>query len=606
MVAGFQSQAESMMQANTASPNVVRSNSPSRANTRMALAWMPSLDEKDSEKYRKEEKDWIKRTLTSIQQECEQNLANSAQQESFDRSNINQSALPKSDSPRGDMMSQVPLHIQRTPSKDSHLSANSDKAGQNSGYDGPASDFNSNAYDALRNDSKPRRASMGQGSKESNQGGAWRRSVSKEPRIPSKTSGRTGSKSSMMSEGVEDPNFMWEKYLKHFTNEQLNWISEFFEDFSQENDGYITKEQAAHIATVWVEDHYQCDNSAPTPKDVQEIIVEVVGRPADWLTFEHLVFFVAKCEHRILKADQRAGFSESDVLTYKETFLAFCKGESNKTALTTIDIFEVLEDMGYDNLTLDQKQLIRGFIAEADIDKSGDIDLMEFLQLMRKVNASQAEMDRQSEHEFIKEANFNDGEVDSYHDLYNHFSGEDGNFSQMDLREVICNLDIELDLERKKQLDQLIQSVKKRKDGVLKKDANKNRRGSQEGPNVVLLTFGEFLLLFRKMMDIDFAGMNAKSAEIIAAQEEEKRYLSPEEYEAKRRESLDCQLQANKTSSWVKRMIEKKDEHEQKKMKARASISEGMIDPKQLEALQKGAGGGGGPRGSKNRRASVN
>lgn len=565
------------------------SSNASRTNTRMALASWPSVDAKEKEIISRQEKDWSKRTLTNIMSECQANLETSFKNEkmTYVRKNTPRASFPDSDSPRLDMVA-APFHIQKEAEKARELD---DIASHNYEQSRPdprrpshgAYDDKQKSWDDMQNDlsvvPRPRRASLSKdspakdrscSSKDSTQGGAWRRSFSKEPRLPSKNS-RIPSKcsvSSMFSEDLENPNYMWEKYLKHFTNEQLNWLSEYFEEMGQWEisqsceEGFVSKEQAAHIAAAWCEEHYSCDNPRPAVNDVNDIILEVAGQNLDYLAFDHLVFFVAKVEGRVLRADTRAGFSETEVLTFKETFVDHCRGESNKNALSTLEIFEVLEDLGYDNFTMDQKNLIRTFIQEVDFDKSGDIDLLEFLQLMRKVYVSQAQMERQNEHEHIRDSKFTDAEIDSYHDLYNHFANDDGTFSQMNLREVIQNLEIDLDVERKKQLDQMVNSV-------LKKP---NRRLKQGDKPQDLLTFGEFLLLFRKMMDVDFADIVTISIETVRKDEDEQRYLSPEEYEAKRRTSLGSQLQENQTRSWVKRMIEKKED-KRTKIAARNSVT---------------------------------
>eukprot|EP00746_Dinoflagellata_sp_MGD_P012874 gnl/MRDRNA2_/MRDRNA2_127592_c0_seq1.p1 gnl/MRDRNA2_/MRDRNA2_127592_c0~~gnl/MRDRNA2_/MRDRNA2_127592_c0_seq1.p1 ORF type:complete len:548 (-),score=115.91 gnl/MRDRNA2_/MRDRNA2_127592_c0_seq1:276-1919(-) len=371
-------------------------------------------------------------------------------------------------------------------------------------------------------------------------GGNWRRTMTRTISIQS-------------TEIVDTPEFMWQKYLKHFTSTQLDALSALFDSYDEDLSGNITIEDSIYVATSWIKSTYRCENPEPTEEIVQAALAECSKVELEYLTFEHVVLFVKHIEKLILASDEWAGFNEDDVLEFKSVFKDFCKskgiGDGDATAaLSTLDTFMILEELGRDTGDKDSQERVIAIIKEVDINKSGDLDFLEFLHLLRRVQSQDASAGRQRERELIQQSGFADEEVEKFHQLFDLYQGTDGTFTVESLREMFTKIEIQMTAERRKYLAGMVHKISDNS----------------------LLTLGEFLVLLRDLLDQDFADMrsaanesgeraayNPMSSNNSAWDEDQARLnkkLTPGEWIEKNR----AKLQLGKGRNWVTRMILKK------------------------------------------------
>lgn len=341
--------------------------------------------------------------------------------------------------------------------------------------------------------------------------------------------------------------YLWEKYLKLFTAEQLIWLSDEMSKFAGPAGELVHHEIAVEISADWNRANQTLQNPKPTPDVVDELWTEIFrGRATpEYVNYEELIAFVYASERRVIKADQFAGFGMDELESLTAAFKEFCDKVPGKKALLTRDIFDVMQSLGNDLSGNDFMQnRIHEFIKEADVDQSGDIDSAEFLQLMRRIQLHDEDMKREEEHKLIVESGFSEEEIDNWQQLFIFYQDEDGTFSEKHLRSLLEAIDVTLQPDEKKQLHVMIEEVQK---------AVKSEDGSD---CTKPFTFGEFLSLFRKLMDMDFALMETSTRQLTKDRKEEEVYLSPEEIEA--RNAAEAEHPAGAQPSWFRRLIDTK------------------------------------------------
>lgn len=342
----------------------------------------------------------------------------------------------------------------------------------------------------------------------------------------------------------------WVKYLKHFTADQLNWLADHFDIFVSDDESKISIEEAVDVVADWNRKYYHLRNPFPSDKIVQNVLLHLKDLGIEdksqreekerRVTFKQLVRFVGLCEHQCIEEDEGAGYSQEEVREFQDIFSAHAD-KANVQALKTNEIFEVFEDMGRQLTAEDQNFLIE-VIKKVDLDKSGDIDFLEFLQLMRNTQLHDLAGRRQREHRLIVQSGFSDAETLSFQELFNFWRDPSGNFTLRQLRELFKNIDISMTNERRKKLAELVQ---------LTLDATQLETHA--------LSFGEFLSLMQQMISSnDPVGLQETSRKVIAEREKEALYMSPEACETRRQNSLGQILRSSRSTgsaiSWVHRM----------------------------------------------------
>lgn len=351
---------------------------------------------------------------------------------------------------------------------------------------------------------------------------------------------------------VGSPQFMWEKYLKHCTAEQLNWLSEEFENNEKDVHGGMPIEEAVRIVEDWIVLTHECENPTPDPAAVKECRAAALGSRGVTMGYEQLVTFVSLCEQRVLQADRKAGFSEMEVLELKAAFLehATDRGFNDKTrlSLSTLDTFNVLTTLGRNCASPRYQKNVIEVIKQVDKDKSGDLDFEEYLQLVRKVQMSDAAISRQNEHAQIHSSGFSDEEIEGFQELFMYWSTPDNKFKFQQMLSLLDSMEMTLDQQLKRQLLEII-----------KVEAGANYDNSKEDSECII--FGVFLMVLRRLFEKDFAGIRGHSQDLFDMRAEEQKYMSPEDWQTRRHKSIEAEIkEQQKGATWIRRMIDKKED----------------------------------------------
>jgi Ca2+-binding EF-hand superfamily protein len=211
----------------------------------------------------------------------------------------------------------------------------------------------------------------------------------------------------------------------------------------------------------------------------------------DELNFEGFVAFIRG--YRALELEEynrRAGFSESEVEKYRDTFNKYDK--SGDGDLTIKELIPLLTALGREPRTVIQREKLTTILSEIDEDGSGEINFLEFLQLMRRfTNESDAEQLRK-EKDIIKRTKFTPEEVNLWRDIFLKF--DDDNSGAFDVTEGKTLLQaVGVNLNERVMHDRYLS---------LFRDVDEDEDG--------LMDFPEFLLLMKKCIDLDFGGLQTR------------------------------------------------------------------------------------------------
>jgi len=209
------------------------------------------------------------------------------------------------------------------------------------------------------------------------------------------------------------------------------------------------------------------------------------GKPLDWDSFLNFIK-----EYRALELQEfnaRAGFSEGEVEFYRETFNTYDKDGGGDLSLK--ELMPLLTELGKEPKTVIQREKLTKILEEVDEDGSGEIGFPEFLQLMRKfLDESDAEQLRK-EKEIVARTNFAPDEVTLWRDIFIKF--DDDKSGEFDVGEGKHLLQaVGINLNERAMHDRYLQ---------LFKEVDEDGNGAMD--------FAEFLLLMRKLVDIDFGGI---------------------------------------------------------------------------------------------------
>jgi len=190
--------------------------------------------------------------------------------------------------------------------------------------------------------------------------------------------------------------------------------------------------------------------------------------------------------------NRRAGFSEEEVANYQETFNKYDK--SGDGDLTLKELLPLLTELGKEPKTVIQREKLTNLLKEVDGDGSGEIGFLEFLQLMRKfLNESEAEQLRK-EKDVIKRTNFAPDEVSLWRDIFLKFDSDgSGGFDITEGKGLLQAVGV--NLNERAMHDRYLS---------LFRDVDEDEDGDMDFP--------EFLLLMRKMIDLDFGGIQSRMA----------------------------------------------------------------------------------------------
>jgi len=153
----------------------------------------------------------------------------------------------------------------------------------------------------------------------------------------------------------------------------------------------------------------------------------------------------------------------------------------------------LLTELGKEPKTVIQRDKLTTLLAEVDEDGSGEIDFKEFLQLMRKfLDESDAEMLRK-EKDVVTRTNFTPEEVTLWRDIFVKFDDDkSGEFDTAEGKKLLQAVGI--NLNERVMHDRYLQIFK---------EVDEDENGSMDFP--------EFLLMMRKLIDIDFGGIATRT-----------------------------------------------------------------------------------------------
>jgi len=276
------------------------------------------------------------------------------------------------------------------------------------------------------------------------------------------------------------------KLLRKYRNHELQKTEVLFNEHKKrdsdddEAEPYCEKEVLAMVISElgW----------EPTEK----MLVQSSRGMKDKIQFEEFVYFVQRYrDMELVEFQNRAGFSEGEVEFYFNTFSSYDRDGGGNLSLK--ELMPLLTELGKEPKTVIQRDKLTTLLAEVDEDGSGEIDFKEFLQLMRKfLDESDAEMLRK-EKDVVSRTNFTPEEVTLWRDIFVKFDDDkSGEFDTAEGKKLLQAVGI--NLNERVMHDRYLQ---------LFKEVDEDDNGSMDFP--------EFLLMMRKLIDIDFGGIATRT-----------------------------------------------------------------------------------------------
>jgi Ca2+-binding EF-hand superfamily protein len=210
------------------------------------------------------------------------------------------------------------------------------------------------------------------------------------------------------------------------------------------------------------------------------------------IPFDDFVVFVQRYRDlELAEFQNRAGFTEGEVEFYYHTFNRYDRDGGGNLSLK--ELMPLLQELGKEPKTVIQRDKLTTLLAEVDEDGSGEIDFKEFLQLMRKfLDESDAEQLRK-EKDVVSRTNFTTDEVTLWRDIFVKFDDDkSGEFDTAEGKKLLQAVGI--NLNERVMHDRYLQMFK---------EVDEDENGAMDFP--------EFLLLMRKLIDIDFGGIATRT-----------------------------------------------------------------------------------------------
>lgn len=240
-------------------------------------------------------------------------------------------------------------------------------------------------------------------------------------------------------------------------------------------------------------------------------LVEMLDEHSDRRMKVDLWRFAALMEkHRLqVRNKQRAnqGFNDIEVRKFTAFFNRFdpdSVGEvSNKNLADLIE--ELFPDVRTDQAT---HARAKALLEEIDDDQDGQLDLREFLSMMRRVQDDQDEKRLASDQEAIEASRFSRAEVKEFRKVFQMFdSDESGELSFEDVKTMLGGI-VPLGDNASKSLLSTLKTI--------------DHNGDRE------INFVEYLQLMRRLQDEDWNGINSRVSAVAdaARQDDEERKLS--------------------------------------------------------------------------------
>lgn len=215
-------------------------------------------------------------------------------------------------------------------------------------------------------------------------------------------------------------------------------------------------------------------------------------RLSDYLHCDDFVIFVdlyRKME--VEEFNERAGFDEEEVEIYRETFDSYDRDGGGQLSIK--ELMPVLASLGREPKSVIQREKLTKLISDVDSDGSGEIDFREFLQLMRRFIEEAQQEQLRKERGILQKTGFTDEEVAQWRDVFVKFDDDDsGEFDHHEGKKLLQAVGVTLnDRNMHEQYMQIFREV----------DVDKNNQ----------IDFPEFLLMMRKVIQLDFGGLATRT-----------------------------------------------------------------------------------------------
>jgi len=224
--------------------------------------------------------------------------------------------------------------------------------------------------------------------------------------------------------------------------------------------------------------------TAPELIEKAMLVLEDV-EAVSWEPF--LAFFKTYRTYEIEEHNRRAGFSVSEVEDYEKIFNKYDKDGGG--SLSYKEMMPLLREIGYAPKNLKEQEQLKKIISEIDEDESDEIDFREFLHLMRRFLDDTLAARVVKEKEMVSRANFAQDDVAGWRAVFVKFDlDKSGTFELDEGINILAAVGINLTQQSMRdQYESIYHSVDEDGNGVI--------------------DFGEFLLLIRRLVDLDFGGI---------------------------------------------------------------------------------------------------
>merc|ERR1719160_329904 len=319
------------------------------------------------------------------------------------------------------------------------------------------------------------------------------------------------------------------KLMRKYRNREMAQAEKLFNEYAQlPGAGEAKKNKFSRSYTANL-NQYEISK-----EDLPSMITKMGWEPQED-TLELATGMVAKTDHhgylnwtefllfmkmyRSLEVDlfnARAGFSVEEVEQYRQTFEEYDKSGDGELSLK--ELVPVLTALGHEPSTVIQRQKLTAILAEVDQDGSGEIGFDEFLQLMQKfIDESMAEQ-LLKEKDIIKKTRFDADEVTQWREIFLKFDTDGSGAFDTDEGKVLLQA-VGINLNERTMHDRYIQLF--HEVDLDKDDA---------------MDFPEFLLMMRRLLDLDFGGI-ATTMGIKAPDEQEEQQSVADKKKEERRKS---------------------------------------------------------------------
>jgi calmodulin len=193
----------------------------------------------------------------------------------------------------------------------------------------------------------------------------------------------------------------------------------------------------------------------------------------------------------LAESKRRAGFSEDEVAFYRETFDSYDKDGGGE--LTLRELFPLLKALDKEPKNVIQRDKLTALLAEIDEDGSGEIGFSEFLQLMRRFLDESDAAALLKEREIIQRTGFLPDEVTAWRDIFLKFDEDKSGAFDVGEGKTLLQA-VGINLNERAMHDRYLQIFH---------EVDEDDDGNMDFP--------EFLLIMRRLIDMDFGGIASRT-----------------------------------------------------------------------------------------------